>query len=230
MDLKEEFERFEDYLDAQISANDMYYLEDLGMARELVKLGYRGVAGEEILSYEEFKRQKRAQNSTDVLSVNEGKLASELVDAECYKESNFLKELALREEQCFSGFLSTIIFLRLKIKDSEVSAYVDLNARFEDPSEDFIAYFKGWKTFLPRNSDLSYMDWSNYDIKSNSSANYQVIADAEAGLLFKNKKDRKIINVDPSARHQGDNTVRKECTSKEYLQVVFFDHFARKRC
>ena len=34
-----------------------------------------------------------------------------------------------------------------------------------------------------------------------------MIADNEAGLLFKNKRDRKIINVDPKGR-PGDNSTR----------------------
>ncbi len=36
-----------------------------------------------------------------------------------------------------------------------------------------------------------------YSSTSNPTANFQVIADHEAGLLFKNKRDRKVINVDP---------------------------------
>jgi len=32
---------------------------------------------------------------------------------------------------------------------------------------------------------------------SNATPNYQVTAESAAGLLFKNKRDRKILNVDP---------------------------------
>jgi hypothetical protein len=46
----------------------------------------------------------------------------------------------------------------------------------------------------------------------------QVIADNEAGLLFKNKRDRKIINVDPQSR-PGDNSTRTEVLTHEYQQV-----------
>jgi hypothetical protein len=42
----------------------------------------------------------------------------------------------------------------------------------------------------------------------------QVIADNEAGLLFKNKRDRKVINVDPKAR-PGDNSRRIELHTHE---------------
>lgn len=57
----------------------------------------------------------------------------------------------------------------------------------------------------------------------------QVIADNEAGLLFKNKRDRKVINVDPRAK-PGDNSTRTELGStSEYMQVVLYDHVTRRR-
>lgn len=56
----------------------------------------------------------------------------------------------------------------------------------------------------------------------------QVIADNEAGLLFKNKRDRKVINVDPRTR-PGDNSTRTEVPCQDYMQVVLFDHVARRR-
>ena len=44
-----------------------------------------------------------------------------------------------------------------------------------------------------------------------------MIADNEAGLLFKNKRDRKVINVDPSA-NPGDNSTRTEIETSEYVE------------
>jgi hypothetical protein len=43
LDIVEKFETYEDYLDSQLTANDMGYLEDEEMARQLVELGYRGL-------------------------------------------------------------------------------------------------------------------------------------------------------------------------------------------
>lgn len=43
LDVVERFETYEDYLDSQLTANDMGYLEDEEMARQLVELGYRGL-------------------------------------------------------------------------------------------------------------------------------------------------------------------------------------------
>ena len=39
----ERFDTYENYLDSQLTAADMNYLEDDEMARQLVELGYRGL-------------------------------------------------------------------------------------------------------------------------------------------------------------------------------------------
>lgn len=55
---------------------------------------------------------------------------------------------------------------------------------------------------MPKPTDLSFYNWDTQTAVSNSTPNFQVIADNEAGLLFKNKRDRKVINVDPKARER----------------------------
>jgi hypothetical protein len=56
----------------------------------------------------------------------------------------------------------------------------------------------------------------------------QVIADDALGLLFKNKRDRKVLNVDQKS-NPGDNSTRTEVYDDGYLQVVLFDHVTRRR-
>lgn len=43
----------------------------------------------------------------------------------------------------------------------------------------------------------SFYNWETQMSTSNATPNYQVTAENAAGLLFKNKRDRKILNVDP---------------------------------
>ena len=77
---------------------------------------------------------------------------------------------------------------------------------------------------MPRPSDMSFYNWETQTCTCNATPNFQVciynldyvlfiegngglfnvvfffaqvIADNETGILFKNKRDRKIINVDP---------------------------------
>jgi len=46
--------------------------------------------------------------------------------------------------------------------------------------------------------------------------------------MFKNKRDRKVINVDPHA-NPGDNTTRLEVIDTAYVQIVIYDHFTRRK-
>ena len=43
LDVVEQFDTYEDYLDSQLTSTDLNYLEDEDMARQLVELGYRGL-------------------------------------------------------------------------------------------------------------------------------------------------------------------------------------------
>lgn len=56
----------------------------------------------------------------------------------------------------------------------------------------------------------------------------QVIADDSVGLLFKHKRDRKVLNVDPASA-PGDNSTRTVLATREYLQAVLYDHVTRRR-
>jgi Domain of unknown function (DUF4464) len=55
-----------------------------------------------------------------------------------------------------------------------------------------------------------------------------VIADSVSGLVFKNKCDRKTLNVDPAAA-LGDNSTRTDLPTHEYAQAVLYDHVTRRR-
>ncbi|XP_009636315.1 cilia- and flagella-associated protein 299 [Egretta garzetta] len=141
-------------------------------------------------------------------------------------KDNFLRALAEREEANRTGKISTIIFIRDRnSRRQEVSAYIDYAHRLA--TDDFEAYFSGKKRLFPRNTDLSFYNWDRNVSTSNSSPNYQVIADNACGLLFENKSDRKIINVDPKAC-PGDNTTRTPVETDLYLHVVIYDHIIRR--
>lgn len=114
-----------------------------------------------------------------------------------------LQALASREELVRTGKLTTIVFIRDKNgKNQEVSGYIDLAHRMR--TEDFTPVFECKKRLLPKPSDLSYFNWETNVSTSNSTPHYQVIADSAQGLLFKNKRDRKIVNVNPESA-PGDN-------------------------
>ncbi len=88
-------------------------------------------------------------------------------------------------------------------------------------------------------------------ITSNNSPNYQVIAESIKGILFKNKRDRKLLNVDPHVSWiitigvfvlfywnlffldlktpPGDNSTRFEISTPNYTQLVLYDHITRRK-
>lgn len=201
-------------------------VQDEELARQLVELGYRGSG--ETLKREEFEARKKAERERHVQKQAAPKqLASANKD---FTGKPFLQALANREELVRNGKLTvrapcvphlracariirvhapphapaavqTIIFIRDRNhKGQEVSGYIDYAHRLK--AEAFEPYFDGRKRLMPKPSDLSYYNWETQASTSNSSPNFQVITDNESGLLFKNKRDRKIINVDPKVRRR----------------------------
>ena len=189
--------------------------------RQLVELGYRGSG--DTLKREEFEARKRALRERSSQKTNVPKQLSSM--GKDIADSPLLQALQAREELVRNGKLTTIIFIRDRnAKGQEVSGYIDYALRLK--TENFEPYFEKRKKIMPKPSDLSYFNWETQTSTSNSTPNFQVIADNETGLLFKNKRDRKVINVDPTAKTPGDNSTRTEIKTTEYLQVVLYDHMS----
>lgn len=221
-----EFPTYEDYLDSQILPEDMKYLESEELMRQLVELGYRGSG--EALKREEFEARKREIEALKFKAAH--KVPKVLCSAgRSYEGFPFLQALADREEMVRNGKLTSIIFIRDRNhRGQEISGYIDYAHRLK--IEDFTPYFTRKRRLLPRPSDLSYYNWETQTSTSNQTPNFQVRTDHEnaQGLVFKNKRDRKVINVDPNAEC-GDNSTRTVIRTKEYIQVVIYDHFSRRK-
>lgn len=137
------------------------------------------------------------------------------------------QELQRREEAVRNGKLSTIVFIRdINRKGQEISGYIDYGHRLAQGTMGGVFDLKA--KFLPKPSDLSFYNWDTHANSSNPTASFQVIANNAAGLVFKNKRDRKTISVDPSS-NLGDNSTRTDFSTQEHLQVVIYDHVTRRR-
>ena len=209
-----------------MSETDLFYLEDEELARQLVELNYRGSG--EALSRKEFCAQREAAGSRSTRAAAAPTAPVELASAgKDVAASPFLQALADREALVRSGELTTVIFLRDRnARGQEVSGYIDYGARLR--AESFEPYFERRKKRAPRPTDLSYLNWDTQRSATRSSADLQVLADAEEGLVLKSKRDRKLIRVDPAAP-PGDGTTRCEIRSDEYLQTVLYDHPTRRK-
>ena len=223
----DKFITYEEYLDHHITNTDLFYLEDRDLARQLVELGYH--AKNDILSRDLFYQKKK---EVEEARKNQNKdktkaLAHTEVSNDKIKKDPFLKALAEREEQVLNGRLMSIIFIRDTHKKNEISGYIDYAHRLK--TEDFKPYFEGKKKLLARPTDLSYYNWDTGLCVSNDSPNFKVDANSDIqGLLFRNKRDRKVINVDPNKKPD-DNTKRVEIKTPNYTQVVFYDHLTRRK-
>ena len=220
---------YEDYLDEQVTERDLYYLCDEELARELVELGYRGSG--DTLTRKEFEEKKR-EYQEELNNKNNLKRGTQQIELFSYgldlSANKFLFELAKREELVRNGKLTTIIFIRtINNRGQEISGYIDYGYRLM--TENFRLYFEKKKKLKPKPIDLSFYNWETQTANSNPTQNFQVIADNQYGLLFKNKRDRKVINVDPNTKDIGDNSQRYEIYDDQYLQIVIFDHSTRRR-
>nr|XP_056711769.1 cilia- and flagella-associated protein 299-like [Euleptes europaea] len=69
-----QFNTYEDYLDSQITTQDLYYLENEEMARQLVELGFRGSG--EVLKREDFIARKLAAEVSRLSERHQQKCAA----------------------------------------------------------------------------------------------------------------------------------------------------------
>ncbi|XP_030273666.1 cilia- and flagella-associated protein 299 isoform X2 [Sparus aurata] len=190
-----QFQLYEDYLDSKVTPMDLFYSKSRELARKLVEHGHKGT----VLSREEFEEKKAAAQIAEAAKSNTFYNRTRPVTlASAGKElkDNFLKALAEREEANRSGKMTSVIFIRdHNTVGQEVSGYIDYAHRLK--TQDFEPYFSGKKRLMPGRSDLCYYNWKTQVSTSNSSPNFEVIYDDPNGLLFKNTRDKKILNVDP---------------------------------
>ena len=129
-------------------------------------------------------------------------------------------ELAQREGLLRNGRLTTILFIRCIANNknkSEISGYIDLAHRMK--TEDFRPIFMKDEVLMPRTSDLSYFSFESQSCHLNDSSNFRTDANSEEGLMFRNKRDRKLINVNPSLSKAGDFTDRTELENPGYPYI-----------
>lgn len=220
------FATYEEYLDSFVQARDLFYMEDEALARQLVELGCRG--GGEALTREEFTaRKKAAENSRGIARQRPAlKLAGAGKDL---SGCPLLQRLAAQEEAIRSGRLMVIAFIRDRnSRGQEISGFIDIAYRLKN--EDFEKYFSRRRRLLPRPSDLSYYNWDSGVTGANNTPNFQIIA-GDHGLLFKNKRDRKVIDVDPEAVPGESSSTRRIDLppSAEYIQAILFEHITRQK-
>ncbi|KAK3913105.1 Cilia- and flagella-associated protein 299 [Frankliniella fusca] len=216
------FKTYEDYLDSLVADQDELYLRG-AEARILAELGYRTTG--DTLTRGQFHKRVRAATASLYPSRSQ------------YQEDNdgvlitdpLLRELAGRERANRAGLLATIVHLQMMTSlGYEVSGYIDFADRLS--REDWVPYFQGRRILEPNRSDLAFYHWRIDQGRFKSTPNFKVVPDPRRGLLFKHRKDRLRVCVDPSAPSPGPSTTRTRVSSPLYANCVIYDHVVRQRC
>ncbi|KAF8765014.1 cilia- and flagella-associated protein 299-like isoform X2 [Argiope bruennichi] len=212
------FMTYEDYLDSMLTKDDLMFLEDKEMCRDLLVLGYH--SNKRIIPKEAFdqrKAQKAAQ--TEEQNVKDIRICGSELQTSC----NLMQALAKREEDNLTGCLATIIFIRdINEKGEEVSAYIDYRHRLR--TEDWIPYFRGEKKIVPSEKDLSFYNWVKGTSYHTSSANFEVVPDTDTlKLIFICTTDRYVIDVNPKTQTT-EKVFRLDLADTNYEQAAIFDH------
>ena len=184
-------ETYADFLDKFVTPEDLIYLGDEELARDVKEL-YAVNKGEIRCKADFEKKKKEIEEMNREEDTKERPLFSLNMN---YKKGSFLDQLQERESEVRNGRKSTIIFIRYKDKKGkETSAYIDYRERLKN--DEMEGVFKEGKPLLPKPTDLSYYNWTLQKVMSNDSTFFRVDAGPKERLSFKNNTDRKIINVD----------------------------------
>lgn len=132
----EDYENYEEYLDAQRTDEDLFYLEDTELVRQLYEVGCHGKT--ELLTRTQFNERKQAAFKA---RKNQAQAQVKTLTHSTFPLAGnpFLEALAAREESLRNGRLTTILFIRDERNKRQVSAYIDLADRMK--TEDFKAIF-----------------------------------------------------------------------------------------
>ncbi|XP_023211407.1 uncharacterized protein C4orf22 homolog [Centruroides sculpturatus] len=215
------YNTYEDYLETQISEENLKYFEDEEIAKKLVELGYWGTGKalkrEEFYYWKKYAEKLRNENRK-IVPIYKPR-------TETFTDE-FLQALAEREVPNLNGDMSSILFLRtINNKGQEISSYIDLAHRLE--TEDFQLYFSGKRKLIPQYDDLSFCNWVTRYCVKNCTPHYDVIVEKLEGIQFKHTGDGYIITV--ASENPGEDTFKRVIRSPSYYQIVFYDHLVRRK-
>ena len=219
---------YDEYLTSFITADDLAYLDSADTARRIIELGYLRGNGQ-LWKRGEFDARKAGL--AEYRAVLASHAPKPLVSAgRDLAAVPLLAALAQREPAVRKGSLATIVFLRDRNgRGQEVSGFIDFGHRLAADEDGMEAVFAGRQRLLPQPGvDLSTFNFATGALTTTPSLGFEVMADLQHGLAFKNRKDRKLVVVDPGVP-PGDYSSRVELETDEYQQVVLFDHVPGRR-
>ncbi|GAU99991.1 hypothetical protein RvY_10915 [Ramazzottius varieornatus] len=221
------FDTYDDYLDSQLTEEDLFYFGDHRLAQTILEQGFDR-------NREKFTRRKFNQAKEAAEHRIQAIEAARVAGVKSVKaEDAGLRELARRKYENESGRLATIIFLRTRnTKGQEISAYIDFAHRLTVDPERWRDIISGKTRLEPEETDLSFYNWSTRASFLNDSLNFTVSVGKDCKVKFKHKKDHQSVRVSrfvPSKNNSFETpeSGRTKIQSKTYAQVTLFDHWVR---
>ncbi|EDW03897.1 cilia- and flagella-associated protein 299 [Drosophila grimshawi] len=229
-----DYNSYEEYLDHFISINDVRYLGNWALSRQLIQNACGKSCMGRLLSRSEFVEQrKKAEVALDPHSISD----FPLFGASYNGNDEVLQQFAQREHKLLNKQISTIIFLLMRsAKGLEISGFIDLEhslreSRYKTSGHyvNWPAIFEGKARLMPRPHHLSYFDWKKNMVRCNNTPNFQVISGGVHSLLMMHRADHKIICVSAGCTCSYErNAQRSIYDSNIYGQCLFFDHNIRR--
>ncbi|CRG96866.1 conserved Plasmodium protein, unknown function [Plasmodium gallinaceum] len=185
-------ESYEEYIKKKITPTDLFYIEDEELLFEIFTLGLKSRG---ILSKEDFNSTYKKKKKNEKITVKEENKENIIWDINIlYNSTNdFFYIINYHIHFCKENRISTILFIRyLNKSKSEISSYIDIN------NNKVIEKIKNKKYIYASKKDLSYYNWKNNYISTNSNENYEIIINKKIGLIFKHKNSEKYFMLNSS--------------------------------
>ena len=178
---------YQHFLSLQVTDIDEFFVDAQTSMQKLIEFGYRGV-NERIVERDYLHRKRMIENA--LRSREAPSLAEQWADSSGLDLSHhtLLGALQRREVLLKRGDLVTIMYLRMRIDQHEVSAFIDYSHRLA--SESWIPIFNGEKTIRPRKDDLLWYNWTTNKTYTRASDAISISEDYPDHLRFLHRESQ----------------------------------------
>ena len=219
------YKNYEDYLDSLIIEEDQRYLQDIEIARQIVKLGYRFRVKENILlfskifyllrssgktlSYDEFWQMKEELaisqgygfgRRKSKIESNEDEIESDRTETTVDLETSSLHSAVTtfiqeRYRHIVDNTINSVLFI-IKKHDNGVEVSGHIDLNQRFADDpNFQKYLKGSRQINPQPGDLTYHHWTKGKTLLSNSDNWEILTESGKAEI-RNKHSGDVVSMD----------------------------------
>ena len=219
------YKNYEDYLDSLIIEEDQRYLQDIEIARQIVKLGYRFRVKENILlfskifyllrssgktlSYDEFWQMKEELaisqgygfgRRKSKIESNEDEIESERAETAVEIETSSTHSAVTtfiqeRYRHIVDNTINSVLFI-IKKHDNGVEVSGHIDLNQRFADDpNFQKYLKGSRQINPQPGDLTYHHWTKGKTLLSNSDNWEILTESGKAEI-RNKHSGDVVSMD----------------------------------